>query len=332
MIMSIVIFQIIVILIVFLILGHLAKINKALHLEKRIGSYALDVIKDEGFSFFDRVSIILLKIIKYISRIIRTFPYFRHQALKYEKFIAYEDKKEKNSIDYVAIKLLLSLILGLGNILITLVEVKMINVLTLLISLIIGYYLYDILINIKHYQYTKKLEEDLLRAIVIMNSSFKSGNNIVQSINAVINQLEGPIQDEFKKINMDINYGLSLDIVFDRFYGRTNLEDAKYMSVSLAILNKTGGNIIKVFNTIEKSIYNRKTLRTEMRTLSASSIFMFRFLLFIPVILVLILLILNPTYFNVLFKSILGIILFSLIIILFTSYIFIIRKLMKVNI
>ena len=75
----------------------------------------------------------------------------------------------------------------------------------------------------------KKIQDDLLKAVVIMNNSFKSGRNIMQAINTVEEELDGPIADEFKKISLDISYGLSIDTVFNRFYNRVGLEDAKYI-------------------------------------------------------------------------------------------------------
>ena len=54
-----------------------------------------------------------------------------------------------------------------------------------------------------------------------------------------------------------------LDVVFDRFAKRMNLEEAEYLSSSLTILNKTGGNIIKVFASIEKMLFDKRKLKKE---------------------------------------------------------------------
>ena len=82
----------------------------------------------------------------------------------------------------------------------------------------------------------------------------------MQAIETVKNELEGPIALEFQKISLDISYGLSLDTVFNRFYNRVQVEDAKYIASSLTLLNKTGGNIVKVFSMIEKSFFDKKKL------------------------------------------------------------------------
>ena len=75
---------------------------------------------------------------------------------------------------------------------------------------------------------------------------------------------------------MDIDYGLSLEVVFDRFYNRVKLEDIKYITSSLSLINKTGGNIVRVFGSIEKNFYDKKKIKDEMNSLTSSSIFIWR--------------------------------------------------------
>ena len=130
---------------------------------------------------------------------------------------------------------------------------------------------------------------------------------------------------------MDITYGLSLDVVFHRFYERVKIEDAKYITTSLTLLNKTGGDITRMFSMLEKSILDKKNLRNELASLTASSRFVFRFLVFLPFIFVFIIFILNPTYFAPLVTTSIGLMVLGLIIILYALYIWIIKKVLEVK-
>lgn len=71
-------------------------------------------------------------------------------------------------------------------------------------------------IYFKFYDYVKKkqIEQDLLNAIIIMNNAFRSGRSTMQAIEIVSKELKGPIAQEFKKMHLEISYGLSLDVVF----------------------------------------------------------------------------------------------------------------------
>ena len=56
-----------------------------------------------------------------------------------------------------------------------------------------------------------------------------------------------------------MKYGLSVDTVFERFARRVKLQEAVYVSSSLTVLNKTGGNIVEVFSSIEKLYLIRRS-------------------------------------------------------------------------
>ena len=65
------------------------------------------------------------------------------------------------------------------------------------------------------------------------------------------------VLEEFDIIAKDLNYGLDLTTVFSRFYDRVKVDEIKYITSSLSLLNKTGGNIVSVFNMIEKHFYDK---------------------------------------------------------------------------
>ena len=153
----------------------------------------------------------------------------------------------------------------------------------------------------------------------------------MQAIEIVKNELDGAIGDEFKKIHLDLSYGLTIEVVFSRFYERVHLEDVKFITTSLTLLNKTGGNIVKVFKSIEREFFDKKKLNDELKTVTASSTFVYRFLLFIPFAICFLVFILNPEYFNPLFKTHIGILILFLIVLLYILYVLIVKKIMKVN-
>ena len=165
-----------------------------------------------------------------------------------------------------------------------------------------------------------------------MNNAFKSGMNIMQAVEIVKEELSGPIQDEFKKISMDIDYGLSLEVVFDRFYNRVKLEDIKYITSSLSLINKTGGNIVRVFGSIETNFYDKKIIKDEMDSLTSSSKFMFKLLIIMPIILCIIIFMLNPGFFNPLLITPLGRLISLTIILLFSIYVLIVKRIMRVEV
>ena len=325
------IIQIISITLLTFIIVVLLRQSKALKFERRIGPFSLDPITQET-SFFDKVFSLLWALIRKLSTIFNKSHFLRSASKKYEKYITFDEKDFKDKMDYISLKFVLAIGVNLLYFISVMFGNVSFNFFTIVITTILVFFLPNIYLAFVYGRKKKLVEDDLLRAISIMNNSFKSGSNVTKAVETVIDELDGPIKDEFRKIYIDINYGLSLDVVFNRFYERVKLDDAQYLTSSLSLLNKTGGNIVKVFSLIEKTFYDKKKLRNELRSLTASSVFVFRFLLFLPFVFILLILIFNPTYFNPLFKHTIGALVIGIIILLYIVYALVVKKVLKVNI
>lgn len=331
-ILEVTIVQIISIVLLLFACFYLIKQHRLNRYEKRIEAFSLFSNKDKDKSFFDKIFIGIENLVKLIERSLNKSNLTPGYAKKYEKYIVFEERNEKSGYYFISIKVLLSLAIGLLSLITMMFQYTNFNTSLFVLVLAIGFFVPDIYLNIEFKKKRKQIEEDLLKAIIIMNNAFKSGSNITQAVGIVKDELDGPISDEFKKIYIDINYGLSLDIVFQRFYERVKIEEAKYITSSLALLNKTGGNIVNVFTLIEKTFFDKKKLKNELNSLTASSVFIFRLLLAMPFFLFVIIFMVNPTYFAPFFKSTIGVLVLLVLIILYVMYIVIVNKLLKVKI
>ncbi len=324
--------QILVIVIILGVIIYLLRLSRAVKLEKRLGKFAIVTDKfDEEESIVDKILKVTKKYGKRISKELKKSRVLTKYGEKYNKYISFQNKDNIEGIDFVSLKLMVAFFLILLSLLMAMFQGIKLVLPVILGIFLIGFYAVDIYLNINYKKKRKRIEDDLLKAIIIMNNAFQSGRNIMQAIEVVKNELEGPIQDEFKKIYLDITYGLDLELVFNRFYERVKLEDAKYISSSLSLLNKTGGDIVKVFSLIEKSIFDKKNLKKELESLTASSQFVFKMLVCLPFLLIGIIFILNPSYFSPLFTTPLGIIVLIFTVLLYILYILIIKRVLEVE-
>ena len=298
--------------------------------EKRFSSYSLTSMKDEKISLFERLYNLLWNIIKKISNILNKSELLKKYSKKFNKYISYNELNNRTGMDFISIKFIISLVIGLLYIISTLIRFNF-DYMLLIILMIISFFSVDIYYTFSYKNRRKRIENDLLSAIIIMNNAFVSGMNIMQAVNIVESELSGDIKEEFRKINIDIKYGLSLETVFERFYNRVKIEDIKYISSSLSLINKTGGNIVRVFSSIERNFYDKKKIKDEMNSLISSSIFMFRLLLIMPILLCLIIFTVNPSFFLPLIATAIGRIIILAILVLYILYIIVVRKIMKVN-
>jgi len=305
--------------------------SRVVDLEKKFEKFALLSVHDSEKSFFDVVIKSFWLFIHKMSKFLSNNKMISNYAKRYEKHIKYENRNDYSGMDYVSVKFFLALSFVLLYFITSFFHLNKVHFINIIIGFVIGFFLPDIFLQVEYQKRRKRVEEDLLKAIIMMNNAFKSGRNIMQAVEIVMMELEGPISDEFKKIYLDMTYGLSIEVVFDRFYHRVELEEAKYITSSLSLLSKTGGNIVKVFGSIERNFFDKKKLKQEMQSLTSASIFVFRVLCVIPFLFILVIYILNPNYFTPMFETALGRILLLLVVLLYTLYILVIKKVLEVK-
>lgn len=322
--LSILVKLILILLLLFIII-YTIKLTKSLKLSSRINKYTINN-KDKSISVGDYFYNSYLEFKNILISILSKSAYFKNKSKKFNKY-AYKDD---NGISIIATKFCISMICGILYILYSLFQ-NSFNIMFLLLIMFLSYYTYNVVLNIEINRRNKLIENDLLKAIVIMNNAFKSGYNITQAVDMVVKDLSGPIKEEFAKISYDLEYGLDLKDVFDRFYERAKVEDIKYITSTLSLLNLTGGNLVGVFSNIENSFTNNKRLKDELNSMTASSKLVYYCLLAMPILLTTVLLIISPDYFAPLITNPIGIVIILLIIILYISYILIIKRILKVD-
>lgn len=329
--MNVFIIQTMVMIVLAFVIFYLIIYNKSLKIERRISKYSTQSIKNNRVSLFDLLYDEYFKLIFKLSRVLKKSTIMTKYSFKYNKYISYDNVKDVSAMDFISNKFLICVLFIFIICFARIIEGVMPSIFDILISGLLGFFLLDIYFKFSDYVKKRQVEQELLNAIIIMNNAFRSGRSTMQAIEIVAEELKGPIKQEFKKMHLEISYGLSLDVVFDRFSKRVESEEVSYITSSLSILNKTGGNIIKVFSSIEKMLFNKRKLKQEMKSLTSSASMISKILLFMPFIFVIFITLLNPDYFMPLINTTMGNIILCLIIIIYAIYAYVVNRIMKVR-
>lgn len=305
--------------------------RRSLKLENRISRYAVQPLKDKSPSLFDNIMTSYHTLVTKLGNHLTKSAFLSKYAIHYEKYINTIGSNYQRGIEFIANKMFISLCFLLVAIISKTIQLEVLGLYEICFPLLCGFFAPDLIYISKYKVYHDRLENDLLQAIIIMNNAFKSGRSITQAIHLVTTELQGPIAEEFKKMHLEIGFGLSIDVVFKRFSERIKIDEATYLTASLSILNKTGGNIIKVFSSIEKSLFSKKKLKLEMDSLTGSSKLIVYVLFIVPLLFILFISILSPGYFNPFFTTPIGRILLIIMLIYYGIYIIAVRKIMKVR-
>ena len=299
---------------------------------KRISAYSIDPIKDNSISLTDKIILKYISFIEYLRPYMRKVKYFKLISKRYDKYIKYKEREKIENIDFITNKLIIAVVFLLLAIFSQIFNYRGFGLFRCLLNFFLGYYLLDVYYYFYFKRQTKLIENELLRAVIVMNNAFKAGKSTLQALKIAGDELPEPISDEFKKMYLDMKFGLSVDTVFDRFAKRVNLEEAVYLSSSLTILNKTGGNIIEVFSSIERTLFDKKKLDEELKNISSAPKMVVYTLFLVPIVFTLLIYVLNRDYFNPLFSSVLGYIIIAIIVLMFSIYVFVLRRVLRIEV
>lgn len=314
-----------------IVVGLLLKFRASMTYAKRLNQYSLESIKQKNKTFANDLLNRYHAFLEKIANSLRKSVFIQKMANKYDKYVNLYGGLYKEGLEFIAEKLIVGVVFILIAIFSKMLSYQLLSFAEMLGPFIVGYFIPDLIYITKYKAYRNRIENDLFQAIIIMNNAFKSGRSITQAIDLVSTELEGPIALEFKKMSMELNLGLSVDTVFNRLSSRVQLEEVAYLTASLSILNKTGGNIIKVFTSIEKNLFNKKKLRVELKSLTGTSKIIVTVLYLVPILFILFINLVSPGYFETFYTTEIGFIFMMIILILYIIYIYVVNKVMKVR-
>ena len=312
--------RIILIIVIFVIIVYVIRISSAQKKAKRISNYAIDPVKSDYYSYSDRILNSYYKFVKKMRPLINKSFYLKKSAKKYEKYISYDKHGIIEGYDFIITKFIIAIIFVVFTAFSQVFSSRVLGIFDFVINYFIGYFILDVYLHFIYKRKQKQMATDLLRAVIVMNNAFKSGKSTLQAIKIASDELDGPLKDEFRKMYLDMKYGLSVDTVFDRFAKRVEIDEAVYL------------NIVEVFSSIERTLFDKKKLDEELKNVSSVPKLVVKVLIAIPVIFVIVIYILNPTFFNPLFNSVLGYIIIAIILIMFIIYILLLRRILKIEV
>lgn len=314
---------------VFVIVFSLFRLIFLIKKEKRVTRFSISSISDSDDYLFDKILDKYINFTKNFSKKLKRSTFLNSYSKRYEKYIINSNREDTEGMDYVATKFIISFMVVIITIVSDVLRGQSISFTQLVLSFAIGFFILDIFLFIENRRRHKQFEDDVLKAVIIMNNAFRSGRSIMQAIDLVSKELAGPVSDEFKKMSLDLSYGLDLEVVFKRFAERVNLEEVNYMASSLIIINKTGGNVVQVFSSIEKSFLSRKKLKDELNSTTALSRLVYKILVAMPIFIFVLIYIINPSYFAPYITTSIGRIILVIILVLYLLYIIMIKTVTK---
>lgn len=122
---------------------------------------------------------------------------------------------------------------------------------------------------------------------------------------------------EFKYIINKLNMNCTIENALMDFALRSHLEDINNFAEVIITAKRTGGNLIKIIKVTNRTISDKIDVKREIKTIITSKQFEANIMKFIPIGIILYLWICTNGFLNILYNNILGIIIMTIILVVY---------------
>jgi tight adherence protein B len=148
--------------------------------------------------------------------------------------------------------------------------------------------------------------EQLPDNLQVMASAMRAGHSFIGALSVVVNDSPEPSASEFRRAIADEQLGIPLEQALGTVVTRMDNRDLGQVALVAAMQRETGGNTAEVLERVTETIRERFELRRLVKTLTAQGRMSRWVVSALPIILLLIITLINPTYMQPLYDRPLG--------------------------
>jgi tight adherence protein B len=171
---------------------------------------------------------------------------------------------------------------------------------------LLGYNIPEWSIKLMRWRRLKKYDDQLPDGLIMAANGLRAGLSLVQSFEVVSRESPVPISQEFGLILKEYRMGYDIDEALEHLPERMPTVDTGIFVNAVLILRETGGNLTEIFDTIAKTIQERKRVQNKIKTLTAEGETQAYMLAILPVVMAVVLNQLNPAIFSLLYTTYIG--------------------------
>ena len=144
-----------------------------------------------------------------------------------------------------------------------------------------------------------KLMNQLGDAFELMARCVRAGQTMSQALQAVADEFDPPISDEFSFCYEQMNLGLSPELAMRDLARRTGLLEIKVFVLAMLIQTQTGGNLAEMLDKLSAIIRERFKIQGKVKALTGEGRMQALILLALPFVLLFVVMIFNRTYVEI---------------------------------
>jgi tight adherence protein B len=146
----------------------------------------------------------------------------------------------------------------------------------------------------KRQQFAEQLPDNL----AVLASAIRAGHSFVGALSVVVDDAPEPARSEFRRVVADEQLGRPLEEAIEVVVVRMKNRDLEQVALVAILQRETGGSTAEVLERVVDTVRERMELRRLVRTLTAAGRMSRWVVSFLPLVLLLAIWILNPSYLD----------------------------------
>lgn len=113
------------------------------------------------------------------------------------------------------------------------------------------------------------IEAALPDALDMISRALRTGSGLLQSVDTIVEQMDGAIADEFGRTRQEIAAGLGAEEAFKGLDERVRSKDLHLVVTAIQIQREVGGNLAEILNNVATTMRDRIRARDDMNALAS---------------------------------------------------------------
>src|SRR5205823_1859715 len=145
--------------------------------------------------------------------------------------------------------------------------------------------------------------EQLPDNLQVLASALRAGHSFIGALSVVVEDAPEPSRSEFRRVIADEQLGVPLEDALHVVVERMESRELEQVALVAAVQRNSGGNTAEVLDRVTETIRERFELRRLVRTLTAQGRLSRWVVSLLPVFLLTVITLMNPSYMHVLYSS-----------------------------
>jgi tight adherence protein B len=200
------------------------------------------------------------------------------------------------------------------------------------VALLVGFLLPYSYASFRRNKRFEKFEELFPEAIDTLARAVRAGHAFTTTLEMITAEVAEPVSGEFRQLYEEQKFGMPVRDALINLTERVPLVDVKFFVTAVMLQRETGGNLAEILDNLSYVIRERFKIQRQVRVYTAQGRLTMALLMGMSPIIVVVMLVLNPSFIRPLFSDPIGHVLLVAGIVLQTIGYFVIRRIIRIQV